>query len=174
MNWKTPVTLIFLVLLVIGGTLVGWRYATQELPDLRDAAGDEPEQTCRTYNSGQALETGAVTVNVYNTPGGISGLAGETMERLITRGFVGGVTENSDRKVTKGTVLLTAADPKSAQVRLVRRQLDGEVVIRRATSPDIGTSVNVFLGRQFPGLRADAPRQIKVKGRTEVCFEVEE
>jgi hypothetical protein len=174
MNWRTPVTLIVLVLLVVGGTLVGWRYATQELPDLRDTAGDEPEQTCRTYNSGQALKTGAVTVNVYNTPGGISGLAGQTMERLITRGFVGGVTENSSRRVTRGTVLLTAADPTSAQVRLVRRQLDGEVLVRRSGNPAMGTSVNIFLGRQFPGLSGDAPKQIRVRGRTKVCFEVEE
>ena len=174
MNWKTPVTLIVLVLLVIGGTLVGWRYATQELPSLRDAAGDEPEQTCRTYDSGQALETSAVTVNVYNTPGGISGLAGATMEKLITRGFVGGVTENSQRKVTNGTVLLTAAKPTSAQVRLVRSQLRGEVLTRKSLNPDTGTDVNIFLGRRFPGLRADAPKQVRVKGQTEVCFEVEE
>jgi hypothetical protein len=110
---------------------------------------------------------------VYNTPGGTSGLAGATMERLITRGFVPGVTENSRRKVTKGTVLVTAADPRSAQVRLVSIQLRGKVVIRRAANRDIGSSVNVFLGRRFRGLLDGAPKQVKVKGRTRVCFEVE-
>lgn len=174
MNWKTPVTLIVLVLFVVGGTLVGWRYATQEVPSLRDAAGDDPELTCRTYNSGQALETGAVTVNVYNTPGGLDGLAGETMEKLITRGFVGGVTENSRNRIKKGTVLLTAADPKSAQVRLIRKHLAGRVLTKRARDADIGSSVNIFVGRRFPGLTRNAPKQVKVKGRTEVCFEVEE
>ena len=171
MNWKTPVTMIVLVLVLVGGALVGWRYATQEVPSLSDAAG-ESQQDCRTYDSGQALETSAVTVNVFNTAG-ISGLAGETMRKLIQRGFIGGVAENSERQVPARRVLLTATDPKSAQVRLVRRHLKGNVVVRSADDPDVGTGVNLFISERFRGLKADAPRQVRVKGSTEVCFEVE-
>lgn len=173
MNWKTPVTMIVLVLVVIGGALVGWRYATQEVPSLRDATGNDPQQECRTYDSGQALRTNAVTVNVFNT-GGISGLAGETMRDLIQRGFIGGVAENADRRVPGGRVLLTARDPKSPQVRLVREQLKGKVVTRVADDPDVGTGVNMFMGDRFRGLKPDAPRRVRVRGSTEVCFEVEQ
>lgn len=175
MNWKTPVTMVFLVLVLIGGTMVGWHFLTQEAPSLSEAAGDEPAEECTTYDSGQALETGAVTVNVYNTSG-ISGFAGRTMTKLVSRGFVAGTTGDSDVSVPRRTVLLTSAEPSPAQVRLVRAQLKGKVTTEVAEDPDIGTDVNMFVGKRFEGFVPEkrARSEVKVKGSTRVCFQVEQ
>ena len=172
MNWKTPVTMIVLIVLLVVGTMVGWRYATQDVPSLADATDtDEPRTRCRVYNSGQALEARAVTVNVFNTSGEPN-LAGRTIALFLSRGFSGGVAENSEARVPGRRVLLTAADPKSAQVRLVRKQLKGVVRSRVSDEANTGTAVNVYLGDRFRGLRGQAPSSVKVEGRTRVCFEV--
>lgn len=174
MSWKTPVTMVVLILLLVGGTMVGWRYATEEVPSLADATDtDEPRTRCRVFNSGQALEAGAVTVNVFNTSGEPN-LAGRTMAVFLSRGFSGGVAENSEEAVPGRRVLLTAADPSSAQVRLVRKQLKGVVRSRVTDEANTGTAVNVYLGDRFRGLRRDAPSSVKVEGRTRVCFEVDD
>lgn len=175
MSWKTPVTMVGLVLLLVLGTMIGWYYATQDVPSLRDAAtADEPKTTCRTYDSGQALEVSAVTVNVFNT-GDEPDLAGATMSLFITRGFGGGVAENSERKVPGERVLITAEDPTSAQVRLVRKQLKGGVIHTRASDEtDTDGVVNVYLGQRFRGLSDRAPTEVKVQGTTRVCFQTDE
>ena len=88
MNWKTPITLVVLITVVVIGSIVGWHYATQDMPSLSDAAeADEPTTVCKTLNRGQALETGAVTVNVYNTPKGIPNMAGTTLTQFVERGL---------------------------------------------------------------------------------------
>jgi hypothetical protein len=175
MNWKTPVTMVVLILMLVAGTVVGWHYATQDVPSLRDAAtADEPKTQCRTYDSGQALEVSAVTVNVYNTPEGLPNLAGTTMQEFIARGFVGGVAENSEQKVPGRRVLIIAENPTSAQVRLVRKHLKGKVVTRGTDDPDMGGAVNVYVGQRFKGLRDKGPNQVKVRGSQRVCFEVDE
>jgi hypothetical protein len=174
MNWKTPLTLSLLVLVLVLGTVAGWHYATQDVPSLRDTAPDEPRTECRTFDSGQKLRASTVTVNVFNTPGGISGMAGSTLRKLVARGFAGGTAENSEQKVPGRRVLVTAAEPRSAQARLVRKHLKGRVVTRTAEDPDIGTAVNVYVGRRFRGLTNNAPTTVKVKGSTRVCYEVDE
>jgi len=174
MNWKTPLTMVVLILLLVGGTVVGWHYATQDVPSLRDAASaDEPETACRTYDSGSKLKTGAVTVNVYNASG-IPNLAGQTMTEFVERGFSGGVIENAERKVPGKSVLLLAVEPKSAQVRLVRKQLQGKV---RSSAPETtteSTAIDVYLGPKFKGFVRQAPDSVRVKGSTRVCYEIDE
>lgn len=175
MNWKTPVTMVVLLLVLVVSTVVGWNYATQEVPSLSEAArSEEPKERCRTYNSGQTLEATAVTVNVFNTADEPN-LARTTMAMFATQGFVGGVAENSDQDVPGGRVLLTADKPKSAPVLLVRKQLKGKVRRTQASDgPGTAGEVNVYLGSRFRGLRENAPTKVKVKGRTRVCFEVDE
>jgi hypothetical protein len=101
-------------------------------------------------------------------------MAGSTLRKLVARGFSGGIVENSEQRIPGRRVLVTAAEPRSAQARLVRKHLKGRVVVRVAEDPDIGTAVNVYVGRRFRGLVKSAPTQVKVKGSTRVCYEVDE
>ena len=176
MNWKTPVTLLVLITVVVIGSMVGWHYATQDMPSLSDAAdADEPTVQCETLNRGQALEAGAVTVNVYNTPKGEPNMAGTTLTQFVERGFLGGTAEDSERVIPERRVLLTAEDPKSPQVQLVRKQLRGEVPVRVAEDSGTEGEVNVYVGSRFRGLLDNAPREVRVKeGTLEYCYEVDE
>jgi hypothetical protein len=162
MNWKTPVTLIVLIVLLVVGTMVGWRYATRTCR----AWPTRPTPMSRGRGAGlqlgQALEARAVTVNVFNTSGEPN-LAGRTIALFLSRGFSGGVAENSEERVPGRRVLLTAADPNSAQVRLVRKHLKGVVRSRVSDEANTGTAVNVYLGDRFRGLRGQAPSSVKVE-----------
>jgi hypothetical protein len=176
MNWKTPVTLVVLILMVVGGSVIGWHYATQDMPSLRDAAeADKPTVTCETLNRGQALEAGAVTVNVYNTPKGVPNMAGTTLTQFVERGFLGGTAEDSERVIPERRVLLTAEDPKSPQVQLVRKQLKGEVPVRAADEAVTRGEVNVYVGSRFRGLLENTPTEVRVReGTLKYCYEVDE
>lgn len=174
MNLKTPLTLAVLVAVLIGGAVVGWRYATQEVPSLRDGtASDGPTCRNRTFDSGQTLESRAVTVNIYNA-GDVSGLAGETLRAFQTQGFIGGSATDRNIRMPNKNALIAAAEPRSAPVRLVRRQLAGRVAVRAAGDPDIGTDVNVYIGNRFRGVVRDARTSLRVRGTTTVCVPVEE
>lgn len=176
MSWKTPITLVVLIGVVVVGSMIGWHYATQDMPSLSDAAeADEPTIQCETLNRGQALEAGAVTVNVFNTPRGVPNMAGTTLTQFIERGFIAGTAQNSERIIPERRVLITATDPKSPQVQLVRKQLRGEVPVRAAGDSTAEGEVNVYVGSRFRGLAKKAPTEVRVReGTLEYCFEVDE
>lgn len=174
MNVRTPLTLAALVAILIGGSVVGWGLATEEMPSLRDStASDDPTCTDTTFNSGSTLESDAVTVNVVNA-GSVSGLAGETLRDLQAKGFIGGGATNGRARIPNDNALVTAADPRSAPVRLVKRQLRGVVLSRVADEPDIGTDVNIYIGDRFRGVAPNTRSSLKVRGKTTVCVPLEE
>lgn len=174
MNLKTPLTLAVLVAILIGGSVIGWGLATQEVPSLRDStASDGPTCADQTFRSGSTLEANAVTINVFND-GTVSGLAGETLRELQEKGFIGGGATDSSVRMPNRNALITAVDPRSAPVRLVRRQLEGLVPVREAKDPDTDTDVNIYIGNRFRGVARDSRTSLKVRGQTTVCVPVDE
>ncbi len=174
MSLKTPVTLAVLVAVLVGGSVVGWRLVTEDVPSLRDStASDGPTCEDQTFDSGSRLESTAVTVNVFND-GTVSGLAGETLRALQDKGFIGGGATDSSVRMPNQNALVVAAEPRSAPVRLVKRQLRGRVAIRRAEDADIGTDVNIYVGNRFQGVARKARTSLKVRGQTTVCVPVAE
>ncbi|MDQ3629013.1 MAG: LytR C-terminal domain-containing protein [Actinomycetota bacterium] len=174
MSLKTPLTLAVLVAVLVGGSVIGWGLATQEVPSLRDStASDGPTCDEQTFDSGSTLESAAVTVNVIND-GTVSGLAGETLRALQDKGFIAGSATDGDVRMPNENALVVALEPRSAPVRLVKRQLRGRVAVRRAEDPDIGTDVDVYVGNRFQGVARNARTALKVRGQTTVCVPVEE
>lgn len=174
MSLKTPLTLAVLVAVLIGGSVVGWGLATQEVPSLRDStSSDAPTCEEQTFDSGSRLEANAVTVNVIND-GTVSGLAGETLRALQDKGFIGGSATDGSVRMPNENALVVAAEPISAQVRLVKRQLMGKVAVRESVELDIGTDVDVYVGNRFQGVSDDARTALKVRGQTTVCVPVDE
>lgn len=174
MSLKTPLTLAVLVAVLIGGSVVGWQLVTEEMPSLRDStASDGPTCDDQTFDSGSRLKSTAVTVNVFND-GTVSGLAGETLRALQDKGFIGGAATDSSVRMPNRNALVVAAEPRSAPVRLVKRQLRGQVAVRRAEDADIGTDVNIYVGNRFQGVARNARTSLKVRGQTTVCVPVDE
>ncbi|MBA2532529.1 MAG: LytR C-terminal domain-containing protein [Nocardioidaceae bacterium] len=171
MTLKTPITLLFLVLMLMVASVYGWRLLSEDAPPLSDLTAPEP--TCRTkqISSGSQLRSNQVTVNVYNA-GSISGLADSTMRSLTRRGFLSGLVENAPAKTRTNNVLVLDPQPKSASVRLVTTQFDGRVEVRR-NSDDLADGVDVFVGDDFQGFDANAKTSVAVRNRTNVCVPID-
>lgn len=155
----TVLTLVVLVVLVVIGAAWGWQAATAPLPEL--GAGSQPEQVCRerTYPKGTTLSARNFVVSVYNA-GSESGLAGSTMEALVTeqnfgRGEVGNVPAGTDASVTHAQVW--TLHPGRPGPRLVASRLakGGAPIVERE---GLGPGVTVVVGNQFQGLRKGKAR----------------
>lgn len=171
-HFRTPITLLVLLVVLVVGLLVGWRLATGKVPSLRESTGSS-EPTCHIekLKAGSQLRARQVTVNVLNA-GSTPNLAGDTMRALTRRGFDGGTTGNAPKGVRTGRVLILDTDPKAAQVRLVAKQFAGRVKVRKASGGDNSAAVDVIVGNHFDvhtGINKKAPTSLKVKGTTDVC-----
>ena len=164
MRLRTSLTLLFLVALLVAGSVVGWRLVTEDAPEL---GADDPACEEDRVKSDSKLRAGQVRVNVYNA-GSIDGLASTTMRSLSRRGFVEGVVDNAPASMRAQNVLLLDPQPKSGPVRLVAAQFDGDVVIRQDRD-DPGDGVDVFVGDRFRGLDDKAKTFVTVQSDTEVC-----
>lgn len=166
-------TMLALIALVAFGASWGWRSLTADLPD-SPLVAEEPTPSCKPIQlkPGQKLRAKQVQVSVFNG-GSRSGLAGETLDALIERGFIGGELGNapSDLNVVRVQVWTTVKnDP---QARLVARQLGSSVNIRH-TRKDLGEGVDVIVGNAFTKLRKPAPKAIPVRKPLELCVPVPE
>ena len=170
MSLKTPLTLVLLVLLLVIGSLLGWQLLTQEAPPL-DAGSRGSACLDRQLESGTKLRAGQITVNVYNA-GSISGLAHTTMRSLIRQGFAAGVVDNAPARSGARNVLVLDPEPKSASVRLVAHQFNGDVVIRRRAD-DLSDGIDVIVGDGFRGLDDKAKTTLAVQNQTDVCVPVD-
>lgn len=171
MTLKTPITLLFLIFLLMAASVFGWRMLTEDAPPLSVSPSSDPSCRTKQIGSGSKLRSTQVTVNVYNA-GSISGLADQTMRSLNRRGFVAGVVDNAPNSTKVGNVLVLDPQPKSAPVRLVLAQFDGQVQVR-LRSDDLADGVDVLVGDDFQGVNAEADRSLAVKNRTDVCVPVD-
>jgi hypothetical protein len=102
-----------------------------------------------TIAAGQELYPDQVTVSVLNA-GNKDGLAGDTMQALVDRGFVQGERGNAPARADVVGAEIWTDDPKSAAARLVATYLSKNgkgVAIRQAESDALG--VNIIVGDQF-------------------------
>lgn len=162
----SAVTLMALIGILVLGAVLGWRSLFAPLPDSDGAAEPAPSCTTRLLEAGQRLRSRQVQVSVFNASNR-SGLAGETLDKLLNRGFVAGEAGNapSDLDVRRVEVWSTVEDDPHA--RLVARQF-GRGVRIRFSDEDLGPGVDVIVGDRFGGL-AKAPRAIRVEQEREVC-----
>lgn len=167
----SAVTMVVLVVMLIFGAVWGWNSLFAPLPEEPTVAG-EPEETCapQTIGPQSPLRTDQVRVSVYNA-GSRSGLAGQTLDALVDRGFLPGDIGNAPEDLTVRKVQVWAETRNEPRARLVARQFGKNVKVR-VSQEDLGAGVDVVVGDRFRNL-VKAPRQIRVQDREEFCIPVE-
>lgn len=158
-------TLLGLVALLVIGVVVGFNALFQPLGDDTDLT-IEPTCTPQTVGPGDRLRSTQVTVSVYNASPR-QGLASQTLEELLDRGFNAGDTGNAPTDASLRFVQVWATDPDDPAARLVARQFGSSTVIRTDV-PDLSDGIDVVLGPDFRGL-VQAPDSVRTREAREVC-----
>ena len=159
MNWRTPITLVVLLGVLLGAAYYGWNTIVSPGDDKKSAAPDEPSnQPCNkktTIKKGSRIDAGDVRINVYNG-GTRTGLAGDTMDGLVAKGFKRGVADNLPSNINApwGNVSIVLPGGEAIpQVRLVRNQFIG--VVKLIHAPGRRQQHRRRGGRQLSGAEAD-------------------
>ncbi len=162
MRWRTTITMLLLILLVVGA---GW-YGYNQLVAPADPTDNSSRCTEKQIAKDGQLRAGEVTVNVYNA-GDLSGLAGKTLSTFQRRGFRPGVSENAPGRLKVRKAVIYGSKANQADVRLVRKQFRDKVrVVRR---PNLAEGVDVVVGTQFGGISRKAPTSLKIKAKKNAC-----
>lgn len=173
MNWKTPITLVVLLGILLGAAVYGWQ--TIISPGGAESTSRAPKSTpthkCvrkTTFKKGQLIRAQDIVVNVYNA-GEISGLAGNTLSALVAKGFKPGISDNAPDTLTTRNVAIVSGVPKSPEVRLVRIQFQGRV---RVVSGELATGIDVIVGDNFRSVDPNATTSIRLKREITSCRHV--
>ena len=156
-----------LTLLVLGGllasaTLWGWRAATKPVPGLSEVEACVDTDLA----AGTELFPDQVAVSVFNA-GQRNGLATKTMNKLISRGFVGVDTGNAPEGTAVAGVQIYGRATSPA-VQLVQAQFrDAQVTV----GPALGLGVVVVVGDDFKSLLSAkrAPTSLLVAEASTIC-----
>jgi hypothetical protein len=172
-NWRTPITLVVLLGVLLGAAYYGWNTIVSPGDDKKSAAPDEPSnQPCKkktTIKKGSRIDAGDVRINVYNG-GTRTGLAGDTMDGLVAKGFKRGVADNLPSNINApwGNVSIVLPGGEAIpQVRLVRNQFIG--VVKLIHGPADGSSIDVVVGDSFRGLRQTSQTFVRVNRPVKTC-----
>ncbi len=160
----TAVTLTVLVALLATGAFVGWRALFAPVPDV-PTAGTGAAEECQ-VSRGDTVRTRDVTVSVYNA-GSRSGLAGQTQDELVARGFIPGDIGNAPDDLSGVRFVRVLAETRrDPAARLVALQFGKKTRVQAA--PDLGSGVEVIVGDRFKGL-VKAPRKIRADAPGSSC-----
>lgn len=162
----TALTLSVLIAMLIVGGLVGWRSMFAPLPE-RAETQEEAAPTCVEVKRGDVVRSRDVTVTILNA-GSRSGLAAQTQQQLVNRGFIAGDVGNAPGSLSNvRNVRVLSKSTKDPAARLVARQFGRKVGVQ-AFKKDLGPGVEVVVGNDFVGL-VKAPRQLKAKSAGPAC-----
>ena len=172
MSWKTPVTLLVLLVLLLGGAFYGWQTIISPATEDKTAGNPKPTDKCervQQFHRGQLIRADDIVVNVYNA-GSIANLAEETLTGLKERGFKPGVFDNAPSQVSATNVTILTQGKLTPQVRLVAKQFKGE--IRYARGAPIDTGIDIVVGNDFKGIDAKAKKTLRLKRDVSTCTSV--
>jgi len=170
-NWKTPITMLVLLGVLLGAAYYGWQTVIDPATgdDETATAPSETRSTCqkvREFRKGETVRPRDVTVNVYNA-GIISGLAGETLNALADKGFTAGAAANAPDDIPTTNVTILIDERRSPLIRLVARQFTGPV--RFSRGPELRPGVDVLIGNEFQAVDEAAKRFLRVKRVVMTC-----
>ena len=149
--FSTPITLIILLGLLIGGTFWGYKAVTAKVPGPAVPTCEDVSLT--------VLEPSSVTINVLNG-GSQRGLAGRIADHLEEHGFLIKDIDNTDPRVL--TVLILGSSADNPEVQLVAGwfvdpQIEGD--------GRVDHTVDVIVGNSFSektGFVAEPPLSIEI------------
>ena len=164
----TAVTLMVLVGILGVGLLLGMRNLTAPIPSVQPVASPSPTCVPQKVNKGERLRSAQVVVSVFNA-GTRAGLADETMQGLVKRGFQKGELGNGPAGAKLRFVQVWTTNNNDAAARLVAAQFGPQTLIR-VVKKDLGPGIDVLVGTKFRGL-VKAPRSVRVHTgqRVDVC-----
>jgi hypothetical protein len=173
--WKTPLTLLVLIVLLLGAAFYGWQtIISPATDDDKAATGDGPPpdkcEQVQQFHRGQVIRADDIVVNVYNA-GSIANLAEDTVEDLKHRGFKSGVFDNAPSRVSATNVTILIQGKVTPQVRLVTQQFKGHV--RYAKGAPIDAGIDIIVGDKFRGVDAKAKTSLRLKRSVSTCTDVD-
>lgn len=162
MNWKTPITLGILVVILVGAAFYGWQAVRAPTTNVGadGGPGKTPGTTAATppckkvtqVRKGDRIDAGDVLVNVYNASS-VPGLASGTLTALAAKGFQSGLADDAPTGTTATNVTILAKNNQDPAVQLVAQQFTGTVTF---STDDLGSGVDVVLGEQFESVDPQA------------------
>ncbi|MBC7631400.1 LytR C-terminal domain-containing protein [Aeromicrobium sp.] len=162
-----PLTLLVAAIVLVVGTLVGFRLLTAKA----DTATVAPTCTNRTIADGEKLTSNRVTVNVLNASTR-SGLANRVAINLQRRGFLGGTVGNSTSNTKPSKVTILTADRKDPRVKLVAMQFRDKVTYAKSDIP-AAKGVTVVVGDgALSGLRPETRTFVVSDRPIQVCVPI--
>ncbi|MBA2559705.1 MAG: LytR C-terminal domain-containing protein [Propionibacteriales bacterium] len=171
MSWKTPLTLLVLLGVLIGAAYYGWQSVISPPPDTssgqKGSAGDRP--TCdrkREFRKGRKIQSEDIVVNVYNA-GATTGLADATLDSLRSKGFRAGVAENAPAGIGATNVTILTGDRRLPQVQLVADQFKGRVAYAKGVP--LATGIDVIVGDSFAGMDESAKSYLRLRHAVSTC-----
>jgi hypothetical protein len=175
-QWRTPITLAVLVVILLGAAYYGWQTVVNPATDAngsttptRTHGTPPPKQVCvqrKTYPKGAHVAAGFFRVNVYNASA-VSGRAGDVLSALHSRGFRLGIAANPPAGVTATNVSILTLTPDAPRVTLLAEQFKGKVKL--VPGPALAIGFDVVLGPDFAGLAPGAPSSLTLTKAVKVC-----
>jgi len=162
---RSAITLGVLCLMLLLGLVWGVNALTRPLPSLTTTP--EPTGPCSEVEvaKGEKVYRDQVTVSVFNASSR-EGLAGDTLEKLVARGFGAGETGNAPSGTRVAAAQIWTDDPENPAVRLVASHFGSDVKVVRHTG--LGVGVTVVVGNDLSDLRKGHP-YATAQGDTTVC-----
>jgi hypothetical protein len=171
-SWRTPITLLVLLGVLLGAAFYGWQTiispATED--DSPPSAGKPHCDKVQEFHQGQLIRANDIIVNVFNS-GLIGGLASETLHTLRDRGFKAGVSDNAPDGVAATNVSIITDSRDSPPVRLVANQFKG--VVRFVKGADLGPGIDIVVGDSFAGIDKSAKRSLRLHRNVNTCASVD-
>ncbi len=158
---RSAVTLALLAVLFVTGAAWAWSTVTEPFPEKEE----QPACIESAVAVGDRITPGAVLVNVFNASS-TEGLAGETIDALVRKGFAEGTTSNTSAEVGGSGAVIWAPEPDGPAAKLLKTYFgrDTEIVGQATAEPGI----TVVVGEGFPGIR-DGKNGIKTAVDSTVC-----
>ncbi len=159
---RSAATLGVLGLVFVAGTLWGWSKVTSPFPEKVQAA----PCTDTLVPAGDDVAPPQVMVTVLNG-GGNNGLAGDTIDKLVTLGFAKGKTGNAPADNRPATAQIWSSDPGDPAAILLASYLGKGVEI--VDQPSGYPGITVVVGKRFKGVVEGHPT-VTAKKDAYVCM----
>lgn len=168
MRWRSPITLLVLVVLLVGGAWLGYQALTSSNPS--QATGPVTPGACiqwKTIPAGTTITAKAILVNVYNA-GSKSGEAAKVLASLHARGFRAGVAANPPAGIEADNVTIRTERPHSPVTTMVKDQFNGTVLV--TAGPAISKGLDVIIGSAYAGINPKAATKTVLAAPVRVCI----
>ncbi|MGH3472191.1 MAG: LytR C-terminal domain-containing protein [Nocardioidaceae bacterium] len=169
MKWRTPITLVILLGILVGAAIYGWKTVISPVTNSNSTAPTASGPTCTKkvlFKKGSSFRAKDILVNVYNA-GSQAGLAANTLDVLHSKGFRAGVALNAPAKITTRNVTVLTTSKTSPQTELVAHQFAGKVKVR--IGPALAPGVDVVIGNYFKGVKAHTHTVLTLAKEIDAC-----